>query len=72
MLGEVIVMRVGHGIDSRIDGVNQRLDCVLWTVEPLREVNVAILVCVPAMTNIELPPCKPPSPLDPEQLEDTC
>jgi hypothetical protein len=45
-------------IDPRIDGVNERGDCVLRTFEVIGQDDVAIFISVSTFSNLQLPFCK--------------
>src|SRR4030095_1739434 len=57
-LREVGVWWIGKMFNARVNSLHQRVQGVLCTFEVLRQSDVAIIVSVFAITNIQLPLCK--------------
>src|ERR1700733_16049545 len=45
-------------LDARIEGVNEGIHRVLWTAKVVWEEDVAGIISVFTMANLQLPPCK--------------
>jgi len=57
-LREVLIRMVGD-VDARINGVNERVNSVLYTAELVWKRDIARVICMSPMAQCsKLPPCK--------------